>query len=60
MKDFPEDLRPKKGGLGGRHKIRGRVRNRKKRVRPRELQAQTMSPRTLNPADKALGALRGY
>lgn len=50
----------KKGGPNGHHKVRGKSKNMKGGVKPVSIAQNTMQPRKSNPADLALGKLRGY
>jgi hypothetical protein len=47
------------GGPKGRHKIRGKSKNMKGGVTPVSINQNTMTPKVQNPADRALGQLRG-
>jgi hypothetical protein len=49
----------KLGGPKGRHKIRGKSKNTKGGVNPKSINENTMTPSVQNPADRALGQLRG-
>ena len=50
----------KKGGPKGQHKVRGKVKNRKEGVTAQSINRNTMNPKVMNSADRALGQLSSY